>query len=176
MRYLRRQKITALPYWRQLSTGDRSFTEHEEPREMAAVGRGHRLGQILRVSPQEQIAEDAIRAALARGEEKSEELRDRRGKPIDLDAHFATPPELRMAFAMLKGADVAPVELEILKEVNRLEEQLKSAVDEKTRSELRMKISELGAVYDMKMQAFRRGAAVGTPSPVKATLKGALDR
>jgi len=133
------------------------------------------LCKIYGVSPQEQIAEDAIRAALARGEDKSEPLRERRGKPIDLDAYFATPPELRMAFSMLKGADVAPEELELLKEINRLEEQEKSDTDEKTRSELRLKISELHAVYDMKMQAYRR-AVTGKASAVKASLKGAMDR
>ena len=132
--------------------------------------------QIWDVSPQEQIAEDAIRAALARGEEKSKELQDRKGKPIDLDAYFATPPELRMAFSMLKGADVAPEELELLKEINRLEEQATSAADEKTRSELRLKISELRAVYDLKMQAYRRSVTAGKASAVKASLKGALDR
>ena len=121
------------------------------------------------------MAEAEIRAALARGEENSEALRERRGKPIDLDAYFATPPELRMAFSMLKGADVAPEELELLKEINRLEEQEKSAADEKMRSELRLKISELHAVDDMKMQAYGR-AATGKVSAVKASLKGAMDR
>ena len=73
--------------------------------------------QICCVSPQEQIAEDAIRGALARGEQNSEALRERKGKPIDLDAYFNTPPELRMAFSMLKGGEIVPEELELLKEI-----------------------------------------------------------
>jgi hypothetical protein len=96
------------------------------------------------------MAEDAIRAALARGEENSEALRDRKGKPIDLDAYFATPAELRMAFSVLKEGDVVPEELELLKEINRLEEQAATVADENRRSTLRIKISELSAVYDMK--------------------------
>lgn len=132
--------------------------------------------KIWSMSPQEQIAEDAIRAALARGEEKSEALRERQGKPIDLDAYFATPPELRVAFSMLKGADVAPEELELLKEINRLEEEAKSAADETRGSELRLKISELRAVYDMKMQAYRRGVTGGAASGVRVSLRGALER
>ena len=128
------------------------------------------------MSPQEQIAEDAIRGALARGAEKSEELRERHGKAIDLDAYFNTPPELRMAFSILKGANVAPEELELLKEINRLEEQVKSATDGKARAALRLKISELSAVYDMKMQAYRRGVAGGKSSPIRASIEGTLDR
>ena len=86
-----------------------------------------RIVQNYGVSPQELIAETEIRAALARGEQNSEALRDLKGKPIALDAYFATPPELRMAFSMLKGAEVVPEELEMLKEIHRLEDQAASA-------------------------------------------------
>ena len=67
------------------------------------------------VSPQELIAETEILAALARGEEDSESVRKQKGKPIDLDAYFATPPDVRMAFSMLKGVELIPEELELLK-------------------------------------------------------------
>ena len=87
-------------------------------------------------------------------------MRERKGKPIDLDAYFNTPPELRMAFSMFKGGDIAPEELELLKEMNRLEDEAKSAADENTRSALRLNIAELDAVYDMKMQAYRRKMTV----------------
>ena len=112
------------------------------------------------MSPQELIAETEIRAALARGEQNSEALRERKGKLIDLDAYFATPSELRMAFSMLRGGEVVPEELEMLKEIHRLEDEAASAADENTRSVLRLKISELYAVYDMKMQAYRRKVVV----------------
>ena len=49
------------------------------------------------MTPQELIAEAEILAALARGDENSESVRERKGKPIDLDAYFATPPDVRMA-------------------------------------------------------------------------------
>jgi Domain of unknown function (DUF1992) len=128
------------------------------------------------VSPQELIAETEIRAALARGEEKSDALRERKGRPIDLDAYFATPPELRMAFAVLKGGEILPEELELLKEIHRLKEQTASAADEKTRSALRLKISELSAVYEMKMQTYGRGLHLQEASPVEVTLKAQLSR
>ena len=116
--------------------------------------------QIWGMSPLELIAETEIRATLARGEQNCEARRERKGKPIDLDAYFATPSELRMAFSMLKGGEVVPEELEMLKEIHRLEDEVASAADENTRSALRLKISELYAVYDMKMQAYRRKVVV----------------
>jgi hypothetical protein len=112
------------------------------------------------MSPQELIAEAEIRAALARGEQNSEELGELKGKPIDLDAYFATPSELRMAFSVLKNGEVVPEELEMLKQIRRLEDEAASAADENTRTALRLKISELYAVYDMKMQAYRRKVVV----------------
>jgi hypothetical protein len=82
------------------------------------------------VSPQELIAEAEILAALARGDENAEGVRERKGKPIDLDAYFATPADVRMAFSMLKGVELVPEELELLKEINRLKEQV-AALDRK---------------------------------------------
>ena len=108
------------------------------------------------MSPQELLAETEILAALARGEENSASLRERKGKPIDLDAYFATPPDVRMAFSMLKGVELLPEELELLKEINRLDEQMACAADQSERAALRLKISELYAVYDMRMQTYRR--------------------
>jgi hypothetical protein len=112
------------------------------------------------MTPQELIAESEILAALARGEEDSKEIRERKGKPIDLDAYFATPPDLRMAFSMLKGVELVPEELELLKEINLLKEQAKSATAESVRVALHCKTSELYAVYDMKMQTYRRKVAL----------------
>lgn len=108
------------------------------------------------MTPQELIAEGEIRAALARGEDNSAELRERKGRPLDLDAYFATPPDVRMAFSMLKGVELVPEELELLKEINRLDEQAIATTDEAERAALRLKVSELYALYDMKMQTYRR--------------------
>ena len=106
------------------------------------------------------IAETEILAALARGEEDSEGIRKRKGKPIDLEAYFATPPDVRMAFSLLKGVELIPEELELLKEINRLKEQAAATDDATVRAALRLKISELHALYDMRMQTYRRKAAI----------------
>jgi hypothetical protein len=112
------------------------------------------------VSPQELIAEAEILAALARGEENSESVRKQKGEPIDLEAYFATPPDVRMAFSMLKGVELVPEELELLKEINRLEGRAAATDDATVRAALRRKISELYALYDMRMQTYRRKVAI----------------
>jgi DnaJ-like protein len=38
------------------------------------------------------------------------------GKPLDLEEYFNTPEDLRMAFSILKNANCAPPEAEMLKE------------------------------------------------------------
>jgi len=38
--------------------------------------------------------------------------------PLDLDAYFATPEDMRMAFAMLKSNDFVPDEIEKLNELD----------------------------------------------------------
>ncbi len=139
------------------SRGEAKLSRHESDLDSpAAVDASCVACEESVVSPQELIAETEILAALTRGEENSASLRERKGKPIDLDAYFATPPDVRMAFSMLKGVELVPEELELLKEINRLEERVASAADQSERAMLRLKISELYAVYDMRMQTYRR--------------------
>ena len=105
------------------------------------------------MTPQERIAESEILGWLARGDDKK---LANKGQPLDLDAYFATPPDVRMAFSMLKTAELVPEELDLLKQINRLDEEAQSTVDPEKQAALRLRISELYAVYDMKMQSYRR--------------------
>ena len=109
------------------------------------------------MTPQEEIAEQKIRDALAQGEDR--ELPGK-GKPIDLDAYFATPEGWRMGHSVLRSANVLPEELELFKEIRRLEEAAETAADEAEKRRLRRSASELRAVYEIKMQRFRKGNAL----------------
>jgi len=51
------------------------------------------------------------------------------GKRLDLEEYFATPEGLRMAHSILKNANCAPVEVELLKEVARLQQAIEQAAD-----------------------------------------------
>ena len=51
------------------------------------------------------------------------------GQPLDLEEYFSAPPELRMAYSILKNANCAPFEVELMKEVSRLETAVAAAHD-----------------------------------------------
>lgn len=66
--------------------------------------------------PFSRVAESRIREAIENGE--FENLPGS-GKPLNLEEYFSTPEDLRMAFSILKNANCAPAEVELLKEVSR---------------------------------------------------------
>lgn len=57
------------------------------------------------------------------------------GKPLDLDAYFNTPEDLRMGYSVLKSSKFVPEEVERLKEIGELKEKIKNcpAGEEKTK-------------------------------------------
>ena len=59
------------------------------------------------------------------------------GKPLDLEEYFNTPEEMRVAYSILKNANCAPVEVEMMKEVSRLEEAIAETADPATVKDLR---------------------------------------
>ena len=58
--------------------------------------------------------DEKIKEAIARGE--FDDLPGK-GKPLDLDAYFATPEHLRMGYSILKSAEIIPEEMELLREI-----------------------------------------------------------
>ena len=100
----------------------------------------------------EKIAEQKIREALAEGE--FDDL-EGEGLPVDLDAYFAVPAELRAGFALLKNAGVLPSEIQLLKEIGSLRQELGSCHDEEDRRRLRKAIAEKRLSYDLLMEHYR---------------------
>ena len=105
------------------------------------------------MTPQELRAEALIQEALQRGE--IERDLPGKGKPLNLDAYFDTPAHLRMGFSVLKNADVAPPELEILKQIREIEHALAETKDADVRARLGLRLSELNAAYDFGMRRYR---------------------
>jgi hypothetical protein len=58
-----------------------------------------------------------IREAIANGE--FDNLANR-GRPLDLEEYFKLPPELRMAYSVLKSAGCVPEEVELMKQIAEL--------------------------------------------------------
>jgi hypothetical protein len=69
----------------------------------------------------ERLVENKIREAMAKGEFDN---LPGRGRPLDLDAYFNTPEELRLGYAMLKSAGFVPVEVELQREIEVLQAEL----------------------------------------------------
>jgi len=59
-------------------------------------------------------ADEKIKEAIAKGEFDN---LPGKGKPLDLDAYFATPEHLRMGYSILKSAGIIPEEVELLKQI-----------------------------------------------------------
>jgi hypothetical protein len=83
------------------------------------------------------IAERKIQEAIRNGEFDN---LPNRGRPIDLDEDCLVPPELRMAYRVLKNSECIPPELEIRNEIISLRSIINSLDDDKERMK---KIREL---------------------------------
>lgn len=73
------------------------------------------------------LAEKKIKEAQERGEFDN---LSGRGKPLDFTEWDRVPEELRMAYKILKNAGFSPPEVELKKEIARIEDLLDSALDE----------------------------------------------
>jgi hypothetical protein len=97
----------------------------------------------------DKLVEQKIREALAAGEFDNLEGR---GRPVNLDAYFATPEELRAAYALLKNANVLPEEAQVLREIDELGAKLADCRDEAERERLKRAIIDLKLKYDLLVE------------------------
>jgi hypothetical protein len=79
------------------------------------------------------LAENRIREAIAEGKFDHQ---PRAGQRLDLEEYFSAPEDLRMAYSILKNANCAPAEVELLTEIARVKETLAQTEDEATRQTL----------------------------------------
>ena len=100
----------------------------------------------------DKLVEQKIREAMEAGEFKGLEGE---GRPVNLDAYFATPPELRAAYAVLKNAGVLPEEAQLLKEISEVKSRLERSRDESERERLKRAIGELTLKYNLLVERYR---------------------
>ncbi len=101
----------------------------------------------------EKIAENRIAEALEQGE--FENLSGR-GKPLDLTAYFNTPAEDRMAFSILKNADIVPGEVELMSELEHLRDRLKACPEGPERLRIQQQIQTAGVKLALGMERRKR--------------------
>ena len=101
----------------------------------------------------ESAIERQIKEAMARGEFDN---LSGKGKPLDLEAYFNTPEDLRMAYSILKSNDFVPEEVEIMKEISSLKDRLGTTADESERAALRKKLEERSLALSLLLDRRRR--------------------
>lgn len=97
----------------------------------------------------DKVVEAIIKEAQERGD--FENLKGK-GKPIDLNAYFETPEELRLAYSVLKNAEIAAPEVELLQEIAALKERLTSTFEETQRSRIKKLIQGKQMEFNLMLE------------------------
>ena len=79
------------------------------------------------------------------------------GRPVNLEAYFNTPEELRAGYAVLKNAGVLPEEAAVLKELNEATARLEACRDERERERLTRVVQDLQLKYDLWVERIGGG-------------------
>jgi hypothetical protein len=106
----------------------------------------------------ERLIEEIIREAMEKGE--FDDLPGK-GKPLDLEAYFATPADVRLGYSVLKSAGCAPVEVELQKEIEGLKTLLAACDDERKWQSLRKEIESKTLKLNLMMDSNRRARSGG---------------
>jgi hypothetical protein len=94
----------------------------------------------------DKLVEQKIREAQEAGE--FDDL-EGAGRPVNLEAYFSTPEELRAGYALLKNAGVLPQEAVVLKELNEATARLEACRDERERERLERVVRDLQLKHDL---------------------------
>lgn len=97
--------------------------------------------------------EDQIRRAIEAGD--FDNLAGE-GKPLNLDAYFAAPEDVRMGYAMLKSNDFVPEEVARLKEIGELRENIAVCTDEDKKKALTKTLQERSIALSLILERNKR--------------------
>jgi hypothetical protein len=78
------------------------------------------------------------------------------GKPLDLDAYFNTPEDLRMGYSVLKSSKFVPEEVERLKEIGELKERIKNCPDGEEKTKLGKLLQERQLAFSLLLERNKR--------------------
>lgn len=97
----------------------------------------------------EKTVEAIIKEAQERGE-----FNDLKGKgqPLDLNAYFETPEELRLAHSILKNSGYVAAEAELLQEIAALKEKLAAVDDPDQKTRLQKLIRDKQLQFNIMME------------------------
>ena len=93
--------------------------------------------------------ESLLQEAIARGE--FDDLPNK-GKRLDLTEYFNTPEETRVAASILKNAGVKPPEVELLRQIAELKNQLAACEDKGKQAKIQKRIEMLQMEFNIAME------------------------
>ena len=101
----------------------------------------------------ERIAEDRIQAAIRNGEFDN---LSNKGKPINLDYWLSLPVEIRAGLTLLKNSGFIPEEVQLLKNIGELREQLANCTDDYEKLSIQRKLEETKLRFSMISELKKR--------------------
>lgn len=75
-----------------------------------------------------------------------------KGKPVDLTTYFETPDDVRLAYSVLKNANIASREVDLLKEIGELRQILVAVLDEGRKNEIKKEIEKKQIEFNLMME------------------------
>lgn len=97
--------------------------------------------------------EKAVEAIIKEAQERGDfDNLKGKGQPIDLDAYFETPEDLRLAYTALKNAGMVSPEVELLQEIAALKERLASTYEETQRNKLKKILHDKQLEFNIMME------------------------
>jgi Domain of unknown function (DUF1992) len=78
------------------------------------------------------------------------------GKPLNLDEYFSWPEDQRIGFSLLKNSGCVPMEVERLREIKRLSDEMEKCSDERVRVRLSRRLQEEQVELNLRIEAQRR--------------------
>ena len=101
----------------------------------------------------DKIVESLLQEAIARGE--FDNLKNQ-GNPLDLTDYFNTPEEFRVASSVLKNSGAKPAEVELLRQIAELKNQLADCQDSAEQAKIQERIQLLQIEFNIAMERIQQ--------------------
>jgi hypothetical protein len=88
-------------------------------------------------------------------EQEGEELPGT-GRPLDLDEYFSWPEDQRIGLSLLKNSGCVPLEVERLREIKRLSDEIEKCADGAAKVRLNRRLQEEQVELNLRIEQSRR--------------------
>ena len=78
------------------------------------------------------------------------------GKPLNLDEYFSWPEDQRIGLSLLKNSGCVPLEVEQLKEIKRLSDEIEKCSDDLLKARLNRRLQEEQVQLNLRIEQSRR--------------------